>query len=110
MKFRAGERQRELLEKAGFVNVDCVVHKVPIGTWPKDKRLRLIGMYCRTAVNDMFGAMAAKPFRALDMNPTEIQVFLAAARKDLKNPAIHAYEKFFFWTGQKPGGKGKESS
>jgi hypothetical protein len=105
MNFRAGEKLGPILEKAGFVHVNCVVHKVPIGTWAKDKRLRLIGMYCRTAVNDMFGAMAAKPFRNLDMSEAEIQLFLAAARKDLNNDGIHAYEKFYFWTGQKPGAK-----
>ncbi len=54
------------------------------------------------AVSDMFGAMAAKPLRALDMSPIEIELFLAAARRDIKDPAIHAYEKFFFWLGQKP--------
>ncbi|KAJ9150145.1 S-adenosyl-L-methionine-dependent methyltransferase [Coniochaeta hoffmannii] len=107
MDFRAGEKLREPLEKAGFVNVRLVTHKVPIGTWPKDKRLRLIGLYARTAVNDMFGAMAAKPFRALGMDPVEIEVFLAAARKDLNNPEIHAYEIFYFWMGQKPEEKGK---
>jgi hypothetical protein len=105
MNFRAGEKLGPILEKAGFVNVKYIVHKVPIGTWAKDKRLRLIGMYCRTAVNDMFGAMAAKPFRNLDMSETEIQLFLAAARSDLNNAAIHAYEKFYFWMGQKPGAK-----
>ncbi|KAB5578083.1 S-adenosyl-L-methionine-dependent methyltransferase [Coniochaeta sp. 2T2.1] len=102
MDFRAGEKLREPLEKAGFVNVTCVTHKVPIGTWPKDKRLRLIGLYCRTAVNDMFGAMAAKPFRALDMSLVEIELFLAAARKDLNSQGVHAYETFYFWMGQKP--------
>jgi len=35
MKFRAGEKLREPLEKAGFVNVTCKVLKVPIGTWAK---------------------------------------------------------------------------
>lgn len=42
MDFRAGEKMREPLEKAGFVNVSCVTHKVPIGTWPKVSSSRLI--------------------------------------------------------------------
>ncbi|KAH6876611.1 S-adenosyl-L-methionine-dependent methyltransferase [Thelonectria olida] len=100
MKFRAGENLREPLEQAGFVNVSCKVLKVPIGTWPKDKKMALIGLYCRNAVSDMFGAMAAKPFRKV-MDPVEIEMFLAAARKDLANPNMHAYEKYYFWMGQK---------
>ncbi|KAF5002462.1 hypothetical protein FDECE_10621 [Fusarium decemcellulare] len=101
MKFRAGEKLGEPLEKAGFVNVSCKVLKVPIGTWPKDKKLRLIGLYCKTAVGDMFGAMAAKPLLKV-MEPPEIDVFLAAARRDLKDVRIHSYEKYYFWMGQKP--------
>jgi hypothetical protein len=54
------------------------------------------------AVNDMFGAMAAKPLRATGMDPVQIEVFLASARKDLNNLSVHAYENFFFWTGQRP--------
>ncbi|KAG4261197.1 hypothetical protein FPRO04_08188 [Fusarium proliferatum] len=92
MKFRAGENLREPLEKAGFTNVSCKVLKVPIGTWAKDKKLRLIGLYLKTAVSDMFGAMAAKPLRKI-LEPEEIEVFLANARKDLNNVNIHSYEK-----------------
>ncbi|KAH8664806.1 S-adenosyl-L-methionine-dependent methyltransferase [Ilyonectria robusta] len=100
MKFRAGENLRGPLEEAGFVNVSCTVLKVPIGTWPKDKKKRLIGHYCRTAVSDMFGAMAAKPLRKI-LDPVEIELFLAGARKDLQNPSIHSYEKYYFWMGQR---------
>lgn len=58
----------------------------------------------------MFGAMAAKPFRALHMAPADSDVFLAAARQDLNNPEMHSYENFFFWMGQKPeeGEEGEE--
>lgn len=101
MNFRAGENLGDMIKEAGFVNVGCVKLKVPIGTWAKDPKLRLIGMYLRTAVNDMFGAMAAKPLRKV-MDPVEIELFLKKAREDLSNPNIHAYENYFFWTGQKP--------
>ncbi|KAI8651181.1 hypothetical protein NCS55_01361500 [Fusarium keratoplasticum] len=101
MNFRAGERLGEPLQKAGFINVGCIVLKVPIGAWAKDQKLRLIGLYCRTAVEDMFGAMAAKPFRRI-MEAKDIEAFLTAARKDLYDTEIHTYEKYYFWMGQKP--------
>lgn len=44
--------------------------------------------------------MATKPLRKI-MEPAEIQMFLGAAGKDLQNVEIHAYEKHYFWTGQK---------
>lgn len=49
----------------------------------------------------MFGAMAAKPLRKI-LDPVEIELFLAGAKKDLQNPSIHSYEKYYFWRGQRP--------
>jgi len=49
----------------------------------------------------MMGAMAAKPLRALGLQPVEIEVLLATARNEMNNPKVHAYERFYFWMGQK---------
>ncbi len=51
--------------------------------------------------SDFLAAMAAKPFLSI-MSAEEAQVFAAHARKDLDNPAIHAYMNDSLWTGQKP--------
>ncbi|KAJ4289413.1 hypothetical protein N0V88_006893 [Collariella sp. IMI 366227] len=37
------KRLRPLLEGAGFENIQCVVKKVPIGPWARDKTMRVIG-------------------------------------------------------------------
>ncbi|KAK0624950.1 S-adenosyl-L-methionine-dependent methyltransferase [Bombardia bombarda] len=100
--FQLGNRLEEPLIKAGFVNVSCKRFKVPLGTWAKDKRLRLIGLYFKTVIEPLTGAMAAKPFPALGMSDVEIQVFLAGVRKDMANTNYHAYFEYLFWTGQKP--------
>jgi hypothetical protein len=102
MTFRASEGLGELLENAGFVNVSRVTFKVPIGTWAKDVRLRLIGMYNKVAMSNMFGAMAAKPFLSLDMEPMEIELLLAEVRKEMNDPRIHTYQNLYFWMGQRP--------
>ncbi len=64
--------------------------------------MRLIGLYCQMTMTDLLNAMAAKPFRKLDMNEVEIQLLLAAAKKNMVDPAVHAYVNYLFWTGQKP--------
>ncbi|KAH8885436.1 S-adenosyl-L-methionine-dependent methyltransferase [Thozetella sp. PMI_491] len=91
-----------MMEKAGYVNVQKKVYKVPCGTWPKDRRLKLIGMYQRVSVESVLGATAGKPFLALGMSQPEIEVFLVGVRKALKDDSVHAYFNFYFWTGQKP--------
>jgi hypothetical protein len=45
--FGIAEESGELFKKAGFANVVYKMYKLPIGTWPKDARLKEIGAYNR---------------------------------------------------------------
>ena len=133
MKFRIGNDIGELLEAAGWTNVTKRVIKTPIGTWPKvsnhenadahvsvgsemtpyadplqDKTLRLCGMYMQTILNNLIGALSAKPLRMLGWSDFEVELLAANSRKDLKNNDMHAYLNYLFWTAQKPGSDGKE--
>jgi len=67
--------------------------------------LRLCGMYMTLNMSDLMAAMGAKPLTVLGMSREEIEVFLAQARRDMKDPLQHAYLNYRFWTGQKPLGK-----
>lgn len=90
------------LREAGFENIKCIVKKVPIGVWAKDKTLRLIGLYQKMAVLDLMPALAGRPFEALGMSQTESQVTLAFARKALEDTKVHRYFYYYFWYAQKP--------
>ncbi|KAJ2978750.1 hypothetical protein NUW58_g7396 [Xylaria curta] len=46
----------QYLAEAGFVNVQHHVIKLPYGTWPKDKTMRLIGLYYQTAAEEFLPA------------------------------------------------------
>lgn len=91
-----------LLRDAGFENIQCVVKKVPIGPWARDKTLRVIGMYQKMAVLDLMPALPGRPFSALGMSPIESQVTLAHARQGLGDMRVHRYFHYFFWFAQKP--------
>lgn len=90
------------LRDAGFENIQCVVKKVPIGVWAKDKTLRLIGLYQKMAVLDLMPALAGRPFEALGMSQIESQVTLAHARRGLEDSSSHRYFNYYFWYAQKP--------
>lgn len=92
----------QLLPEAGFENIKCVVKKVPIGVWAKDKTLRLIGLYQKMAVLDPMPALVGRPFGALGMSEAESQVTLAFARKGLEDTKVHRYFNYYFWYAQKP--------
>jgi hypothetical protein len=91
-----------MLRHAGFENVQCVVKKVPIGPWARDKTLRDIGRYQQMAVQDLMPALAVRPFTALGMSPIESEVTLALARRGLNDLRVHRYFNYYFWIAQKP--------
>lgn len=45
--FSMAEDMPDLIQEAGFVNVQKHTYKWPVGTWPRDKRLKEIGAYNR---------------------------------------------------------------
>jgi len=91
-----------MLRDAGFENLRCVVKKVPIGPWARDKTLRIIGMYQKMAVQDLMPALGGRPFTALGMSQVESQVTLAHARQALGDNSVHRYFHYYFWSAQKP--------
>ena len=102
MDVRMPRALEHVLREAGFVNVQCVIKKVPIGPWARDKTLRVVGMYQKMAVQDLLPAFAGRPFTALGMSQIESQVALAHARQGLGDNRVHRYFLYYFWFAQKP--------
>ncbi|EXA38449.1 hypothetical protein NW761_007155 [Fusarium oxysporum] len=92
----------QYLAEAGFVNIKHNFIKLPYGTWPKDKVMRLVGMYYRTACEEFFPAIGNLHFPQLGWGKDEMEVFFAECRQSMRDPKVHAYGKMHFWSGQKP--------
>ncbi|TDZ68120.1 Secondary metabolism regulator LAE1 [Colletotrichum trifolii] len=90
------------LEAAGFKDIRCEVKKIPVGTWPKDKTQRLIGLYLKEAVEQVAPAFTGKPFEAHGIPRVESEVWLATVTNELKDNTKHRYLNFYFWYAQKP--------
>jgi hypothetical protein len=50
--FSIAEDSEKLITEAGFVNVKCETFKWPIGTWPKERKMKTIGAYNRLGINE----------------------------------------------------------
>ncbi|KAK4201557.1 S-adenosyl-L-methionine-dependent methyltransferase [Triangularia verruculosa] len=90
------------LEAAGFDDIKKTTHKVPIGMWPRDKRLRLCGLFLRTAMMDGLRGLSQRPMGALGWTPLQIEMVLVNVRKALMDPKIHAYFTFHAVYARKP--------
>lgn len=94
----------EQMRAAGFVNVQDVVYKLPMGPWPRSKRLRTVGRLEQIMILE--GGFEAYMLRGytqvLGRKPEDLQIILALARREVRDPSIHTYVQYHVTYGQKP--------
>lgn len=88
----------------GFVDVDEIPFKIPIGTWPKDINMKKCGLYNRSMIHDALYGVAVRPFtRGLGWTIEELELYLIDVRKELTDNSQHGYTPFNVVIGRKPG-------
>ncbi|USP82267.1 hypothetical protein yc1106_09541 [Curvularia clavata] len=92
------------MKEAGFVNVQDEVFKLPMGTWPRSKRLRTVGKLEQIMILE--GGFEAYMLRGytqvLGGKAEDLQIILALAKREVRDPSIHTYVQFHITYGQKP--------
>ncbi|KAI9829801.1 MAG: hypothetical protein M1826_005378 [Phylliscum demangeonii] len=89
---------------AGFTNIHHEIFKLPLGPWAKEKKLKEVGMWNLLQIQQGMEAFTLAPLtRIMGWKVDEVQVLLANARKEMKDPKIHAYYNFHVAYGQRPG-------
>jgi hypothetical protein len=105
LDMRGAIKNAEYLREAGFINVQERTFKIPIGTWPKNRTLKTVGLYGRMMIYDGLEGNSLGPFtRGLGWSPEQVQVFLIQVRKALMDASVHCYLPFHVVFGQKPLG------
>ncbi|KAI1484918.1 S-adenosyl-L-methionine-dependent methyltransferase, partial [Biscogniauxia mediterranea] len=88
---------------AGFVDVAERRFKVPLTPWPADERLRQVGLYARLATEQGFEGFVLYLFTTvLGWSPQEVQVYVARARRELRDRKIKPYFVVQVIYGRKP--------
>jgi hypothetical protein len=91
------------MRDAGYVNVTERIFHVPIGTWPKNKVLKTVGLYWRTILMDGLQPIALGPLtRGLKWTPEEVEVWLVEVRKAYMDAWVHSHMPLHIIYGQKP--------
>lgn len=87
---------REMLERAGFVEIQEQVYRAPFNTWPKDSQLKAIGSRYCACLLEWIEALSLGPLStAFGWKATDIQRLLAALSKAILNRKIHAYHNMY---------------
>jgi SAM-dependent methyltransferase len=94
---------RQWIEEAGFVNVKEYIVPLPLNQWPKDPKLKELGMWEMTnLLQGIEGFSVALFTKILRWSRPELEVLLAEVRREAQNRSIHAYWRLVGVVGQKP--------
>ena len=92
-----------MMEDCGFVNVTEKVLHVPIGTWPKNKVLKTVGLYWRTILLDGIQAIALGPLtRGCRWTREQVELFLIQVRRAYHDNSVLMYMPLHIVYAQKP--------
>ncbi|KAL1836286.1 hypothetical protein VTJ49DRAFT_5332 [Mycothermus thermophilus] len=98
-----GPELKDWMREVGFVDVSEVMLKIPINGWPRDPRLKHLGMmWQRNLLEGMSGFSLGMFSRFLGRTVEEIEFALVDVRKSLFDRNLHAYHRFYVVIGRKP--------
>ena len=82
----------DLIREAGFEDVKETWYKVPVGPWPKDKRLKEIGLYSYHYCNEGCEGWALYALvKVFGWSIEQAHVYVAKFRNELRNRKNHTY-------------------
>lgn len=94
---------RRWAEEVGFTKVKEERFKLPIGTWPKDPRLKEIGTLMGANFYEGVAAFTTILFtEVLGWSREAVEVFNASVREASRQRAVHPIFDFVVVTGRKP--------
>ncbi|KAF4968109.1 hypothetical protein FSARC_4470 [Fusarium sarcochroum] len=95
--------QRKYMREAGLINIQQIDHKIPIGGWAKDRKLKEIGRYVLAALEaDFEGYVLYMASQLLEWSMNEVEVYCAQLRRELRSGTNHPFFRYRVVYGQKP--------
>ncbi|KAF9629250.1 hypothetical protein BFW01_g10453 [Lasiodiplodia theobromae] len=91
------------LREAGFADIRDELFPCPIGSWPKDKMLKEVGLFnLANFVDGLEGFSMRLLTSTRGWKKEEVEVHVAHVKKELKNRSIHSQHDMHVVYGQKP--------
>ena len=90
------------LEGAGFTNVQRKILKIPVGSWPEDKKDRYFGLMAREVLDELPHVIASKLAQNLDLPQSDVNALVSEAESAYARPEHHIYMECAVVYAQKP--------
>ncbi|TGZ79390.1 S-adenosyl-L-methionine-dependent methyltransferase [Ascodesmis nigricans] len=98
-----GKEYQQMLEEAGFVDVKLEEYKVPVGTWPKDRKLKRLGWITLESATTGMEAYGHRLFTNLGgLSSEEAKKLIDDVVSTIKSGKEHVYYYEFYLTARKP--------
>lgn len=99
----SASRYSNYLHAVGFEEIGQKEFSWPVGTWPKGKKFKTLGWWCRQNILEMLFAISIVPLTEQhSMSREAVELLLVRVREDLRNQHIHAYLQIIVVHGRKP--------
>ncbi|KAK5098609.1 hypothetical protein LTR70_002497 [Exophiala xenobiotica] len=104
LEFDPFPQMPDLLRQGGFINVLATERPCPIGTWPKDKKLKEIGRFFKHQfINMAVDSYSLALFTRIGgWSEAETQILLARVRDEFKGNKMHLYTHCSYAIAEKP--------
>ncbi|KAH8807439.1 S-adenosyl-L-methionine-dependent methyltransferase [Xylogone sp. PMI_703] len=96
------QHYKRWMEEIGFEEVVERQFFWPTNPWPKGDYFKLVSLYWQADLLRGIEGISLKVMQLMGWTPADIRPFLEEVRKDVKNPAIHAYLPISVVYGRKP--------
>ena len=94
---------RQWIEETGFVDLQQHIHRYAINPWPKDKKMKRVGLWEQAVFTEGLEGFSVKLYVSmLGWTEQEVEVLLAQVRQDITNRKIHAYLSAHTVVARKP--------
>ncbi|KIX02773.1 uncharacterized protein Z518_08715 [Rhinocladiella mackenziei CBS 650.93] len=89
---KIADQAAALIREAGFTDVMEKWYKVPVGSWPKDEKLKEIGLYNYRYCCEGFEGWAMYLLtRVMNWSAPEVQILVSKMKSALNNRKTHGY-------------------
>jgi SAM-dependent methyltransferase len=86
------DKMADQMREAGFINVNILPFKMPIGPWAKDPMLRQSGLCTLIGLLEGVTGLSVRVFtQLLGWSVEEMEILLAKVRNEWKNKKVHSY-------------------
>ncbi|KAF2258450.1 methyltransferase LaeA [Lojkania enalia] len=95
---------RQMLQAAGFIDIQEIVIRAPYNSWPNDPHQKEIGRWYNLGITEGLDALSFAAFTRVyrwDLNE-HVKPLVESVRKQICNRKIHAYNNIHIWTARRP--------